>query len=90
MRHNYFIDKFILLISIIYGHIIIRYLYEIYKLYIINLNKLNSKMLGISLPNEVLLKIDRDRGAIPRSRFLLKLIEIAYNTNTIKPQEQFG
>ena len=27
-----------------------------------NLNKFNSKMLGISLPNEVLLKIDRDRG----------------------------
>ena len=52
-----------------------------------NLNKFNSKMLGISLPNEVLLKIDRDRGDIPRSRFLLKLIELAYNTNKIKPQE---
>ena len=55
-----------------------------------NLNKFNSKMLGISLPSEVLLKIDRDRGLIPRSRFLLKLIELAYNTNTIKPQEQFA
>ena len=31
--------------------------------YIINLNKLNSRMLGISLPNEVLLNIDKDRGA---------------------------
>ena len=57
--------------------------------YIINLNKLNSKMLGISLPNEVLIKIDKDRGLIPRSRFLLKLIEIAYNTNEIKSQEQY-
>ena len=59
------------------------------KLYITNLNKLNSKMLGISLPNEVLLKIDKDRGLIPRSRYLLKLIEIAYNTNEIKSEEQF-
>jgi hypothetical protein len=54
-----------------------------------NLNKFNSKMLGISLPNEVLLRIDKDRGLIPRSRYLLKLIEIAYNTNEIKSQEQF-
>ena len=57
--------------------------------YIINLNKLNSKMLGISLPNGVLLKIDKDRGLIPRSRYLLKLIEIAYKTNEIKQKEQF-
>ena len=55
-----------------------------------NLNKINSKMLGISLPNEVLLKIDRDRGDIPRSRFLLNLIELAYDTNRIKPQEQYS
>jgi hypothetical protein len=54
-----------------------------------NFNKFNSKMLGISLPNEVLLRIDKDRGLVPRSRFLLKLIEIAYNTNEIKSQEQF-
>ena len=45
---------------------------------------------GISIPKNILSKIDRDRGPIPRSRFLLKLIEIAYNTNTIKPQEQFA
>jgi hypothetical protein len=47
-------------------------------------------MLGISLPKEVLIKIDKDRGLISRSRFLLKLIEIAYNTNKIKSEEQFG
>ena len=46
-------------------------------------------MLGISLPQEILLRIDRDRGDIPRSKFLVRLIEIAYKTNTIKPQEQF-
>jgi hypothetical protein len=45
---------------------------------------------GISFPKSILSKIDRDRGPIPRSRFLLKLIEIAYKTNTIKPQERFG
>ena len=45
-------------------------------------------MLGISLPNEILLKIDRDRGDIPRSRFLLKLIEIAYKTSEIKSKVQ--
>ncbi len=44
---------------------------------------------GISFPKSILSKIDRDRGPIPRSRFLLELIEIAYKTNTIKPQEQF-
>ena len=60
------------------------------KIYLMNLNKFNSKMLGISLPNEVLLRIDKDRGDIPRSRFLVKLIELAYNTNRIKPQEQFA
>ena len=47
-------------------------------------------MLGISLPQEILLRIDKDRGDIPRSKFLVKLIELAYNTNRIKPQEQFG
>ena len=46
-------------------------------------------MLGISLPTEVLLRIDKDRGLIPRSRYLLKLIEITYNSNEIKSQEQF-
>jgi hypothetical protein len=46
-------------------------------------------MLGISLPTEVLLRIDKDRGLIPRSRYLLKLIEIAYNSNEIKLREQF-
>ena len=45
---------------------------------------------GISFPKSILSKIDKDRGPIPRSKFLVKLIEIAYNTNRIKPQEQFA
>jgi hypothetical protein len=44
---------------------------------------------GISIPKNILSKIDRDRGPIPRSRYLLKLIEIAYKTNQIKTQEQY-
>ena len=38
---------------------------------------------GVSFPKSILSKIDRDRGPIPRSKFLVKLIEIAYNTNRI-------
>jgi hypothetical protein len=45
---------------------------------------------GISFPKGILSKIDKDRGPIPRSRYLLKLIEIAYKTNEIKQQEQFA
>jgi hypothetical protein len=44
---------------------------------------------GISIPKNILSKIDRDRGPIRRSRYLLKLIEIAYKTNQIKPHEQY-
>jgi hypothetical protein len=51
--------------------------------------KKNYKISGISLPKNILSKIDRDRGPIPRSRYLLKLIEIAYKTNEIKSQEPF-
>lgn len=36
--------------------------------------------LGITLPREIVQKIDNDRGDIPRSRFLLRLVERAYST----------
>jgi hypothetical protein len=36
------------------------------------------KSTGLSLPTELMLKIDRERGDIPRSRFLLRLVEQAY------------
>jgi hypothetical protein len=36
------------------------------------------KSTGLSLPTELLRKIDVERGDIPRSRFLLRLIERAY------------
>jgi hypothetical protein len=45
---------------------------------------------GVSFPKGILSKIDKDRGPIPRSRYLLKLIEIAYETNERKQQEQFA
>jgi hypothetical protein len=53
------------------------------------ITKRNYVISGVSFPKSILSKIGRDRGPIPRSRFLVKLIEVAYNTNTIKTQEQF-
>ena len=41
-------------------------------------NKKDYIISGISFPKSILSKIDRDRGPIPRSRFLVKLIELAY------------
>ena len=39
---------------------------------------LRCKSTGLSLPEELLRKIDSERGDIPRSRFLLRIIERAY------------
>jgi metal-responsive CopG/Arc/MetJ family transcriptional regulator len=36
------------------------------------------KSTGLSLPTELMKKIDSERGDISRSRFLLRLIEKAY------------
>jgi hypothetical protein len=36
------------------------------------------KPTGLSIPKELLCKIDSERGDISRSRFLLRLIERAY------------
>jgi metal-responsive CopG/Arc/MetJ family transcriptional regulator len=33
---------------------------------------------GISIPENLLVKIDQDRGDVPRSRFLQRLVEQAY------------
>ena len=33
---------------------------------------------GISLPNELMQKIDADRGDIPRSRYILRILEKIY------------
>lgn len=40
---------------------------------------------GISLPQDIILRIDAQRGDIPRSRWVLRLLEIAY---TGERQEQ--
>jgi hypothetical protein len=37
---------------------------------------------GISLPQNILGQIDEDRGDVSRSRFLLRIIERVYNTNS--------
>ncbi len=36
---------------------------------------------GISLPKEIITKIDSERGDIPRSRYLLRLLEKMYKSN---------
>jgi metal-responsive CopG/Arc/MetJ family transcriptional regulator len=33
---------------------------------------------GISLPKELLIKIDADRGDIPRSRYVLRILQKLY------------
>lgn len=42
------------------------------------------KCTGLSLPAELLRRIDLDRGDIPRSRFLLRLLEKVYPTEDDK------
>jgi hypothetical protein len=44
------------------------------------------KPVGTSLPIALLLRIDRERGDVPRSRFILRLLEIAYSIH----EEQNG
>jgi hypothetical protein len=39
---------------------------------------------GISFPKKVMAKIDSERGDIPRSRFLLRLLEDRYTNTHIK------
>ncbi|MGH9995138.1 MAG: hypothetical protein ACRD4J_07875 [Nitrososphaeraceae archaeon] len=42
------------------------------------------KSTGLSLPTELMSRIDRERGDIPRSRFLLRIIEEAYESRLRK------
>jgi hypothetical protein len=51
--------------------------------YFINLVKTvvmqqNSKAVGISLPEEIISKIDDERGDISRSRYLLRIVQKVY------------
>jgi hypothetical protein len=43
----------------------------------------NTMSVGISLPEQILKKIDKDRGDVPRSRFLLRLVEHAYDAEEV-------
>ena len=47
------------------------------------MNKIDntSKSAGISLPTELLSKIDKDRGDISRSRYIVRIIERVYFRN---------
>jgi len=44
----------------------------------------NCRSTGLSLPGELLRKIDAERGDISRSRYLLRLIERAYEAKNLK------
>lgn len=46
---------------------------------------------GISLPKDVLRKIDSMRGDIPRSKYLLRILEkyVKYNNNQDSPDHGF-
>ena len=46
-----------------------------------------SQSVGISLPEEMLSKIDRERGDISRSKFLLRLLERAYSAENKQRME---
>jgi hypothetical protein len=52
-------------------------------------NKINDeyKSTGISLPHNILNLIDKDRGDIPRSRFLLRILQEKYKIE-IKQKEK--
>jgi metal-responsive CopG/Arc/MetJ family transcriptional regulator len=44
----------------------------------------NAMSVGISLPEQIVEKIDRDRGDVSRSRFLLRLVEHAYKEREVQ------
>jgi hypothetical protein len=39
----------------------------------------NTMSVGISLPEQIVEKIDKDRSDVPKSQFLLGLVEYAYD-----------
>lgn len=42
---------------------------------------------GLSLPTELMEKIDAERGDVPRSRFLLRLLERSYSIENRQSME---
>jgi hypothetical protein len=48
----------------------------------------HSKGVGISLPTEVMRRIDIDRGDIPRSRYVLRILERQYEIEGKKVVER--
>lgn len=49
-----------------------------------------SIVLGISFDEELIKKIDRDRGDVSRSRFIRRLIEEAYKAREAREKERGG
>jgi hypothetical protein len=49
-----------------------------YKRVVLFLDLQKNKPTGFSLPSELIRKIDTERGDIPRSRYLLRILERVY------------
>jgi hypothetical protein len=49
-----------------------------YKKFALLFNLQKNKPTGFSLPSELIQRIDAERGDIPRSRFLLRILERSY------------
>jgi metal-responsive CopG/Arc/MetJ family transcriptional regulator len=49
-----------------------------------------TKVIGISFNEELIKKIDRDRGDVSRSRFVQRLIEEAYKAREILEKRKVG
>lgn len=47
---------------------------------------INHKSVGTSLPIKLLARIDRERGDISRSRFILRMLEKIYSTEDVKEE----
>ena len=51
----------------------------------IRLSSMN-KPIAVSFPEELIEEIDRARGDIPRSRYVLRLVQIAFQEKRAEPQ----
>jgi hypothetical protein len=43
---------------------------------------------GVSLPSELIHRIDKDRGDIPRSKYLLRILQKSYDSQANQKEEE--
>jgi hypothetical protein len=54
------------------------------------LNMQSNLALGISLPRQIIKQIDSDRGDVPRSRYLSRILEKQYALKGIEVKKRFA